>query len=59
MQLNKYCNLMKIAGKEKYFSIRKSIVLEALKNGIKPTAEKKYVKKQYSFMDEAFLKRRK
>jgi len=40
MQLNKYSNLMKIAGKEKYFSIRKSIVLEALKNGIKPTAEK-------------------
>ena len=43
--LNKYNNLMKLAGKEKYFSIRKAIVLEALKNGIKPTAKKHYMSK--------------
>lgn len=40
MELTKYGNLMKIIGKEKYFSIRKSIALEAQKNGIKPTARK-------------------
>lgn len=40
MELTKYGNLMKLAGKEKYFSIRKSIAFEAQKNGIKPTARK-------------------
>lgn len=40
MGLTAYGNLMKLAGKEKYFSVRKSIALEALKNGIKPTARK-------------------
>jgi len=40
MELTKYGNLMKIIGKEKYFSIRKSIALEAQKHGIKPTARR-------------------
>jgi transposase len=40
MELSKYGNLMKLAGKQKYFSIRKSIALHALKYGIKPTARK-------------------
>ena len=45
MELVKYGNLMKIAGKEKYFSIRKNIAIEALKNGIKPTARKYFMSK--------------
>lgn len=40
MELNRYGNLMKLVGKEKYFSLRKSIVQEAAKKGIKPTAKK-------------------
>jgi transposase len=40
MELIRYGNLMKLVGKAKYFTIRKSIVQEALKNGIKPTARK-------------------
>lgn len=40
MELIKYGNLMKLVGKEKYFSIRKSVAYEAMKNGIKPTAKK-------------------
>lgn len=40
MELNRYGNLMKLAGKGKYFSLRKSIVQEASRNGIKPTAKK-------------------
>jgi transposase InsO family protein len=40
MELTRYGNLMKLIGKEKYFSIRKSIALEAQKRGIKPTARK-------------------
>ena len=45
MKLNKYGTLMKLVGKGKYFSIRKAIVFEALKNGIKPTARKFYMSK--------------
>ena len=45
MQLNKYSTLMKFVGKEKYFSLRKAIVYEALKNGIKPTARKFFMSK--------------
>lgn len=45
MTLNKYGNLMKLVGKEKYFSVRKAIAMEALKNGIKPTARKFYMSK--------------
>ena len=45
MELSKYGNLMKLAGKEKYFSVRKSIAIEAQKNGIKPTARKFYMSK--------------
>lgn len=45
MELTKYGNLMKLAGKEKYFSIRKSIALEAQKNGVKPTARKLHMSK--------------
>lgn len=40
MELVKYGNLMKLVGKAKYFTIRKSVVQEALKHGIKPTAKK-------------------
>ena len=45
MELSKYGNLMKLAGKQKYFSIRKSIALYALKHGIKPTARKYFMSK--------------
>lgn len=40
MELSRYGNLMKLVDKGKYFSLRKSIVHEAAKNGIKPTAKK-------------------
>jgi len=40
MELSKDGNLIKLTGKEKDFSIRKSIVIEAQKNVIKPTAGK-------------------
>ena len=40
MELTRYGSLMKLAGKEKYFTLRKSIVQEAAKHGIKPTARK-------------------
>ena len=33
---------MKLVGIENYFFLRKAIMLEALKNGIKPTARKFY-----------------
>ena len=45
MELTKYGNLMKLIGKEKYFSLRKSIALEAQKRGIKPTARKFHMSK--------------
>jgi transposase InsO family protein len=45
MELTKYGNLMKLIGKEKYFSIRKSIAFEAQKHGIKPTARKFHMSK--------------
>lgn len=40
MELDHYGSLMKLAGKEKYFTLRKSIAQEAAKSGIKPTARK-------------------
>ena len=40
MELSHYGNLMRLAGKGKYFSLRKLIVHEAVKNGVKPTAKK-------------------
>lgn len=40
MELTRYGNLMKLVGKAKYFTIRKTVVQEALKNGVKPTARK-------------------
>jgi len=45
MELNNYGNLMALVGKEKSFSLRKAIVFEALKNGIKPTAKKFHMSK--------------
>lgn len=45
MELTKYGNLMTLIRKEKYFSIRKSIALEAQKHGIKPTARKFHMSK--------------
>ena len=45
MELTMCGNLMKLTGKEKYFSLRKSIALEAQKNGIKPTARKFHMSK--------------
>lgn len=38
MGLKIYSNFMASVSKDKYFTIRKSIVLEALEKGIKPTA---------------------
>ena len=40
MGLKVYCNLMANVSKAKRFSIRKSIVFEALEHGIKPTARR-------------------
>ena len=40
MELTHYGSLMKLAGKGKYFTLRKSIVQEASRYGIKPTARK-------------------
>ena len=40
MELMKYGNMMYLVGKEKYFTVRKSIAQEAMKHGIKPTARK-------------------
>ena len=45
MELIKYGNLMKLVSKEKYFAVRKSIVLEAQQRGIKPTARKFHMSK--------------
>ena len=40
MGLKIYSSFMRYAGKEKYFTLRKSVVLEALEKGIKPTARR-------------------
>ena len=40
MGLNIYCNAMACAKQDKFFSFRKSMVLEALEKGIKPTARR-------------------
>jgi len=59
MELTRYGNLMKLIGKEKYFSVRKSIALEALKEWNQTYGQEVFhVKNNCKTMDEALSNRR-